>query len=153
VPVRLGGIRGIGNIIVKMHIEVNPVKGKGRHIYTVNTANLHEVLSQSKWKCKTWICAWDGGKSVMLETIWWLHQRPCLLLPRETVRRVWETENVAPLSHPYFLTPLLCQGGTINVAKGVYICQGYLCIFWGSLREYVAAHMELHVAGLMELYF
>lgn len=42
----------------------------------------------------------------MLEAVWWMQERPCLLLPHATERHVWELENTIPLSHPCFLASL-----------------------------------------------
>lgn len=78
---------------------------------------------------------------------------PFLLLPHETVSLVWEKENFAPLSHPYFMTPLLCQGGNMNIAKGVYMCP---VVFMHLLRlverRYSCAH-GIARGRLMQLCF
>lgn len=39
--VSLDAIRGIGNITIRMHIQINLAKGKGRYKYFVNVTNLH----------------------------------------------------------------------------------------------------------------
>lgn len=86
------------------------------------------------------MCIWDEGKGVMLETIWQIHEALCLLLPFKTARRVWEMENIMPLSHPYFITHLLCQGGAINFTKRVYMCPAvFMHILLPCKRRYSCA--------------
>lgn len=142
-------MRGIGSITIRIHIQINPGKEKGRHKSMGNVANLLWVLPQRKCKSEVWMCTWGGGKGVRWASIWWMQKVicHCLLLTREAVRLCGKWKTSWRESPEFHRTPSL-PSRSHRHCQACLLCPGVFMHLLSSVGE----GMEWHVQWHMEIF-
>lgn len=72
-PVSWGGMRGIGRITIRILIQINPGKKKGRHKPTWQHG---KGSIREKMKMQVQMCTWGGGRGVRWTRTWWMEEMP-----------------------------------------------------------------------------